>query len=254
MVADQPAARARLRAAIARLDHLLVAGECARADMVHRCRDCAADLVLIEIATIRPDDAALARDLAAVGAKVIVSAPRASARQVEQLINVGVDGFVPRTAGAQPLAQAMTAALRGDTFFGDSGPVASQPQTLGGDARAESPETGPASGGGGGGSASASGARSSSIGSGDSDTRGDDSASREPARAQPLAAKPNLTPREAQVLKLLTDGMLNKQIAQHLDVSVRTVERYRGQIMAKLGVQSMAALVKVALRMGMTTL
>ena len=47
-----------------------------------------------------------------------------------------------------------------------------------------------------------------------------------------------LTPRERQVLQLLSEGKTTKQIASHLQVSVKTVETYRQQIMDKLDIHS----------------
>lgn len=50
---------------------------------------------------------------------------------------------------------------------------------------------------------------------------------------------------ELDVLKLLTSGKANKVIASHLDVSLRTVEARRAAIFEKLGVESVAELMKV---------
>lgn len=56
-----------------------------------------------------------------------------------------------------------------------------------------------------------------------------------------------LSPREAQVLKLLSDGLINKQVAHTLGLSTRTVELYRARLMSKLGVQSLPAAVRLFL-------
>ena len=55
----------------------------------------------------------------------------------------------------------------------------------------------------------------------------------------------SLTEQERQVLKLFAKGDLNKQVAMALNVSQRTVERRRQQIMIKLGVESFAELVRL---------
>ena len=62
-----------------------------------------------------------------------------------------------------------------------------------------------------------------------------------------------LTPREREVLRHLADGNAMKQIAVHLDVSVKTVETHRRQIMDKLGLHSVAELTKYAIRQGIST-
>ncbi|RXZ39027.1 DNA-binding response regulator [Oxalobacteraceae bacterium CAVE-383] len=55
-----------------------------------------------------------------------------------------------------------------------------------------------------------------------------------------------LTPREQQVLRLLVDGMLNKQAAGCLGITEYTVQVHRGKIMKKLQTKSFAAMVKLA--------
>ena len=57
-----------------------------------------------------------------------------------------------------------------------------------------------------------------------------------------------LTARERQVLDLIVAGRLNKQIADDLGISIKTVEAHRANIMDKLGARTMADLMKTALR------
>ncbi|MFO1195571.1 MAG: response regulator [Burkholderiaceae bacterium] len=57
-----------------------------------------------------------------------------------------------------------------------------------------------------------------------------------------------LTLRERQVLDLIVAGRLNKQIADDLGISIKTVEAHRANIMDKLGARTMADLMKTALR------
>lgn len=59
-----------------------------------------------------------------------------------------------------------------------------------------------------------------------------------------------LTDRERDVLKLVVGGDANKVIAHKLGISPRTVEIHRGRLMEKTGVQSLAELVRLALRAG----
>jgi two-component system response regulator NreC len=63
-----------------------------------------------------------------------------------------------------------------------------------------------------------------------------------------------LTPREREVLQLLAEGKTTKQIALSLNVSVKTIETYRKQIMHKLNLHSVAELTKYAIREGITSL
>jgi FixJ family two-component response regulator len=61
-----------------------------------------------------------------------------------------------------------------------------------------------------------------------------------------------LTPREHEVLRWLITGMLNKQIAMFLKITERTVKAHRGQIMHKLDVVSVAELVRLAQKAGIS--
>lgn len=54
-----------------------------------------------------------------------------------------------------------------------------------------------------------------------------------------------LTARERQVIELLGKGLLNKQIAERLALSVRTVEVYRASAYRKLGVRSVAEIARI---------
>ncbi|HKD09282.1 MAG TPA: response regulator transcription factor [Bryobacteraceae bacterium] len=60
-----------------------------------------------------------------------------------------------------------------------------------------------------------------------------------------------LTPREIEVLKQLVRGLSNKEIAGALDSSVRTIETHRANIMARLSVDSLGELVKLAILDGL---
>jgi DNA-binding NarL/FixJ family response regulator len=62
-----------------------------------------------------------------------------------------------------------------------------------------------------------------------------------------------LTPRENQILQLLTEGDSAKQIASQLGLSVKTIEAIRRQIMEKTEVDNLADLTKYAIREGLTT-
>ena len=62
-----------------------------------------------------------------------------------------------------------------------------------------------------------------------------------------------LTPRAREVLQLLAEGMNTKQLASHLNISVKTVEAHRRQIMEKLNLHSIAELTKYAIRTGLTS-
>ena len=62
-----------------------------------------------------------------------------------------------------------------------------------------------------------------------------------------------LTPREREVLRLLALGYTNREVAEELYISVRTVETHRASILAKLRVRTRAELVRYARQSGMLT-
>jgi FixJ family two-component response regulator len=59
-----------------------------------------------------------------------------------------------------------------------------------------------------------------------------------------------LSPRENEVLRYLITGMLNKQIAYKLNISERTVKAHRKQVLDKMGIQSIAELVRLTEKIG----
>jgi len=63
-----------------------------------------------------------------------------------------------------------------------------------------------------------------------------------------------LTAREREVVQLYAEGQTTKQIADHLNLSVKTVETHRLHIMEKLDITGIAELTKFAIREGLTSL
>jgi DNA-binding NarL/FixJ family response regulator len=57
-----------------------------------------------------------------------------------------------------------------------------------------------------------------------------------------------LSPREREIVQLLARGMTNKEVASTLHISVKTAETHRSNIMRKLDLHSVSALVRYALR------
>ncbi len=64
----------------------------------------------------------------------------------------------------------------------------------------------------------------------------------------------SLTTKERHVLLLLAEGFTTKEIASQLSVSSKTIETHRAHLMEKLGVESVAALIKFAIRQGLVNL
>lgn len=75
----------------------------------------------------------------------------------------------------------------------------------------------------------------------------------EPEKHSPPSPQPEetLTPRELDVLNLVVQGYTNRQIAEELKLSVRTIEGYRANMTEKLGLHSRAELVRYAREHGL---
>jgi DNA-binding NarL/FixJ family response regulator len=62
-----------------------------------------------------------------------------------------------------------------------------------------------------------------------------------------------LTARERSVMKLIAEGRTNRQVGQYLNLSPKTIEKYRASMMHKLNIANLTELVLVAIRMGLLT-
>ena len=67
---------------------------------------------------------------------------------------------------------------------------------------------------------------------------------------QPLE---RLTPRQIEVLRLVSEGNRTREIASRLGLSVKTVESHRGEVMKRLGIHDVVSLVRFAMRVGLIT-
>ncbi|WP_426424418.1 response regulator FixJ [Bradyrhizobium genosp. A] len=77
-------------------------------------------------------------------------------------------------------------------------------------------------------------------------------AAKSEAIAQDVAARvASLSPRERQVMEGLVAGLSNKLIAREYDISPRTIEVYRANVMTKMQAGSLSELVRLAMRAGM---
>lgn len=72
-------------------------------------------------------------------------------------------------------------------------------------------------------------------------------------QGSPLDAFEQLTPRQREVLQLIAEGNTGQQIARKLNISVKTVETHRLQLMARLNIHDIAGLVRYAIRMGIVS-
>ena len=77
-------------------------------------------------------------------------------------------------------------------------------------------------------------------------------AAKDEAATRDIAARiDSLSPRERQVMEGLITGLSNKMIARNYDISPRTIEVYRANVMTKMQAGSLSELVRLAMRAGM---
>ena len=67
-------------------------------------------------------------------------------------------------------------------------------------------------------------------------------------RRTPRRRHEDLTPRERQILQLIWSGLMNREIAARLKISVKTVESHRATMMKKVRVSNTAQLLKTAIQ------
>jgi DNA-binding NarL/FixJ family response regulator len=66
-----------------------------------------------------------------------------------------------------------------------------------------------------------------------------------------LSPLEQLTPRQREILQMIAEGKNTKEIASTLEISVKTVEAHRLQLMARLDIHSVPGLVRYAVRNGL---
>ena len=69
-----------------------------------------------------------------------------------------------------------------------------------------------------------------------------------------MSEKRALTKREKEIVSLVAEGYKNREVAEKLQISVKTVETHRANIMNKLALRNLAQLIHYAIRTGMVNI
>lgn len=69
-----------------------------------------------------------------------------------------------------------------------------------------------------------------------------------------MSEKRALTKREKEIVSLVAEGYKNREVAEKLGISVKTVETHRANIMNKLALRNLAQLIHYAIRTGMVNI
>jgi DNA-binding NarL/FixJ family response regulator len=220
LVDDHALVRAGLRAIVEKLADVQVVGEASdgREALAIVAED-PPDLVLMDVTMPGFNGLeATARIVArSPRTRVIIVSVHSDAASVLDAIDAGAAGYVLKDASVAELELAIRAVTKGGTFLS---PLVSQHVIEEYRRRPVAP-------------------RLADSGSPPRESHGD--------RAQ-LA---RLTPRQREILQLVAEGASTRAMARSLNVSVKTVESHRAQLMERLGIHDVAGLVRFALRAGL---
>ena len=179
-------------------------------------RELRPDVALVDIAMPGLNGLELAARVTreAPGTRLVILSMHGTPGHVAQALRAGVCGYLLKDSAADELPVLLRAVMRGETYLS---PTISKQVVDGYLGRTSSPAT-----------AAAAGAPDGS----DLDV---------------------LTSRQREILQLVAEGKSTKEVAQLLDLSVKTVETHRAQIMDRLGIRDLAGLVRYAVRTGLVS-
>lgn len=219
LVDDHSLVRAGLRALVEKLSGIEVVGEASDGrealKLVEAQRP---DIVLMDLAMrgLGGVEATARVAQASPGSKVIVVSVHTEPQSVLAAIDAGAAGYMSKDASVAELDMAIRSVVRGGTFLSPtiSRHVVDDYRRRLADGRDPSP--------------------------------GD----LEPGATE-RALLARITPRQREILQLLAEGASSRKMARTLDVSIKTVETHRAQLMQRLDIHDVAGLVRFAIRAGL---
>src|SRR5512140_3496876 len=146
--------------------------------------------------------------------KVLILSVHENEEYAYQVLRAGASGYVLKNSGEKEIFDAIRSALSGERFFS---PGISKIIVDGFVARSEAPSVGE-------------------------------------RKNQRTGSKQDLTEREVEVLRFIAQGLTNRQIADQLCLSFRTVNTHRANLMQKLDIHETAGLVRYAINAGLIKL
>lgn len=206
LVEDHPIFREGLRALVVSSLGYDVVGEAENGDQaVEICRQCAPDLVLMDLSLPGMNGIEAAQRIKAHAPRTLVLAVTVHLddEYIAAAFQAGIDGYVLKDANRSEIIEAIRTVVSGRPYLS---PEVSE-RVIRGFVKGS---TGKAT----------------------------------------VAGSSPLTPRELEVLKLVAEGHTNRAIAARLFISVKTVEKHRASLMAKLDLHSPQALTAYALEKG----
>jgi DNA-binding NarL/FixJ family response regulator len=214
---DHALVRAGIRALLTGLpdvDSVIEAGDGQEA--LSLLRELRPDVALVDIAMPGLNGLELAARVMreAPQTRLVILSMHGTPGHVAQALRAGVCGYLLKDSAADELPVLLRAVMRGETYLS---PTISKQVVDGYLGRTSSPATGGAAG------------------------------------APDASGLDVLTSRQREILQLVAEGKSTKEVAQLLDLSAKTVETHRAQIMDRLGIRDLAGLVRYAVRTGLVS-
>jgi len=214
---DHALVRAGIRALLTGLpdvDSVIEAGDGQEA--LSLLRELRPDVALVDIAMPGLNGLELAARVMreAPATRLVILSMHGTPGHVAQALRAGVCGYLLKDSAADELPVLLRAVMRGETYLS---PTISKQVVDGYLGRTSSPATGGAAG------------------------------------APDASGLDVLTSRQREILQLVAEGKSTKEVAQLLDLSAKTVETHRAQIMDRLGIRDLAGLVRYAVRTGLVS-
>jgi DNA-binding NarL/FixJ family response regulator len=225
---DHPLFRSAIRYTLEAQPDLEVLGEAADGrEAVELCRRLRPELVLMDLRMPLMDGVAATRIIKErfPGTRVLILTALDESAGLSDSLEAGASGYVLKDAPASRIIDAVRRTLAGESPLDDKVAMGLLMSLMGSGTQEEGDRNGRA-------------ARSS--------------ASERPLAERDVSRPPDsLTPREAEVLRLLVRGQTNQQIARNLLISVSTVKRHIRHISAKLGVRERVQVGVRAIELGL---
>jgi DNA-binding NarL/FixJ family response regulator len=219
LVDDHSLVRAGLRALVEKLPDIQVVGEASDGrEALKLVETLTPDLVLMDLAMRGLNGVEATSRIAhtSPGTKVIVVSIHTDPQSVLAAIDAGAAGYMSKDASVAELDMAIRSVVRGGTFLS---PTISRHVID--DYRRR-------------------------LADGREGSAGDV----EPGASE-RAMLARITPRQREILQLLAEGASSRKMARTLDVSIKTVETHRAQLMQRLDIHDVAGLVRFAIRAGL---
>jgi len=206
---DHPVVRKGIEGCLARFPTMEVVGEATTGEQtLELAKELNPDVVLLDLNMPGPDGVLVVEQLKAQSpnTKVIILSMHVDHVTLHKLIQVGIRGYILKTASPEEIIEGIQAVVNGEIYFSKDVARLALSQYI------------------------------------------------EYTTGKPQSPLSKLTAREIQILSLIAEGFSNKEVAQKLNLSIRTIETHRERIMRKLNIHSAAGLTRFAISAGLVKL